>query len=913
MNGGGVNFTHKAQEVILSAQDLARERGQQQIDALHLLFVLLSQEESVVLNLLQRIGADIEGLKRKTKVSLERIPIIATPQTFGQFYLTQDMAKILERARQEAMKMGDEFISVEHLFLALLDTETKAKEILDKATFLQPGGGVTALELGKLDYETVLKQLVQIRGGQRITDPEPESKYQVIEKYARNLTTLARQGKLDPVIGRENEIRRLMQVLSRRTKNNPVLIGEAGVGKTAIVEGLAQKIISGQMPESLKDKEIVALDLGAIIAGTKYRGEFEDRVKAFIREINRAGGRYLLFIDELHTLVGAGAAEGAIDASNLLKPALAKGELRAIGATTLKEYQKYLERDPALERRFQPIYVSEPSIEDTISILRGIKEKYELHHGVKIKDSALVACAQLAARYITDRFLPDKAVDLMDEAMSSLRLDIESEPQELEQFKKEIQKLEIEQEVLKKEKSQRKGVIPRQLADLKEKAKVIEVKWQSERETINKIRNLKKEIEISRFEVGKEQIAANLQKVAELKYGKIPQLLKELKAAERKLAQFQKSRPILKEEVSEEDVAKVVSKWTGIPVMRLLEEEAKKLEKMEEIVSKRVIGQEEAIKAISSAIRRARAGISEENRPLGSFMFLGPTGVGKTETARALAEFLFNDENALVRLDMSEYMEEHTVSKMIGSPPGYVGYEEGGQLTEKIRRRPYSVILLDEIEKAHPKVFNILLQILEDGRLTDAKGRTASFKNATLILTSNVGSDIIAKESALGFVGGDEEKSQRDTLKEKVMASLKENFRPEFLNRIDEIIIFNYLGKPEIKKIVELELSKVMERLRGKKIEIKIGESVKEILAERGFDQNLGARPLKRVIQKLVLDPLSLKIVSGEIKEGENVIVDMEEGKIIFRTPKDLIKAEKKRPSPAISGATEVKEKVLTR
>jgi ATP-dependent Clp protease ATP-binding subunit ClpB len=914
MNGGGVNFTHKAQEVILAAQDLARERGQQQIDALHLLFALLSQEESVVLNLLQRMGADIEGLKRKTKTALERIPTIATPQTFGQFYLTQDMAKVLERARQEAMKMGDEFISVEHLFLALLDTETKAKEILGKATFLQPGGGVSALEFGKLDYETVLKQLVQIRGGQRITDPEPESKYQVIEKYARNLTTLARQGKLDPVIGRENEIRRLMQVLSRRTKNNPVLIGEAGVGKTAIVEGLAQKIISGQMPESLKDKEIVALDLGAIIAGTKYRGEFEDRVKAFLREINRAGGRYLLFIDELHTLVGAGAAEGAIDASNLLKPALAKGELRAIGATTLKEYQKYLERDPALERRFQPIYVSEPSIEDTISILRGIKEKYELHHGVKIKDSALIACSQLAARYITDRFLPDKAVDLMDEAMSSLRLDIESEPQELEQFKKEIQKLEIEQEVLKKEKSQRrKGAISRQLSDLKEKAKVIEVKWQSERETINKIRNLKKEIEITRFELEKEQLAANLQKVAELKYGKIPQLLKELKTAEKKLAQFQKSRPILKEEVSEEDVARVVSKWTGIPIMRLLEEEAKKLEKMEEIVSKRVIGQEEAIKAISNAIRRARAGISEENRPLGSFMFLGPTGVGKTETARALAEFLFNDENALVRLDMSEYMEEHTVSKMIGSPPGYVGYEEGGQLTEKIRRRPYSVILLDEIEKAHPKVFNILLQILEDGRLTDAKGRTASFKNTTLIMTSNVGSDIIAKEAALGFVGGDEEKSQRDALKEKVMTSLKENFRPEFLNRIDEIIIFNYLGKPEIKKIVELELSKVMERLRDKKIEIKISESVKKILAERGFDPNLGARPLKRVIQKLVLDPLSLKIVSGEIKEGEKVIVDMEEEKIIFRTPKDLIKVEKKRPSPAISGAKEVKEKVLTR
>jgi len=891
MNG---NFTHKAQEAILAAQDLAREKGQQQIDALHLLYTLLSQEESVVLNLLQRIGADIEGLKRKAKISLDRLPVIATPQTFGQFYLTQDMAKVLDRARQESMKMGDEYISVEHLFLALLDTETKAREILDRATFLQPGGGVTSLEFGKLDYETFLKQLSLIRGGQRITDPEPESKYQVVEKYARNLTSLARQGKLDPVIGRENEIRRLMQVLSRRTKNNPVLIGEAGVGKTAIAEGLAQKIVSGQVPESLKEKEIIGLDLGALVAGTKYRGEFEDRVKALIREINRAGGKYLLFIDELHTLVGAGAAEGAIDASNLLKPALARGELRAIGATTLKEYQRYLERDPALERRFQPIYVSEPTIEDTISILRGIKEKYELHHGVKIEDSALVACAQIAARYITDRFLPDKAVDLMDEAMSSLRLEIESEPEELEKLKKEIQKLEIEREATKKNQRRQKA-ISRQLSDLKEKTKEIEAKWQSERETINKIKNLKKEIDKTRFEVERETTQANLQKVAELKYGKLPNLLKELKVTERKLVQFQKNRPILKEEVSEEEVAKVASKWTGIPVTRLLEEEAKKLEKMEEIVSKRVVGQKEAITAISNAIRRARAGISEENRPLGSFMFLGPTGVGKTETARALAEFLFNDENALVRLDMSEYMEEHTVSKMIGSPPGYVGYEEGGQLTEKIRRRPYSVVLLDEIEKAHPRVFNILLQILEDGRLTDAKGRTASFKNAILIMTSNVGSDIISKEAALGFVGGDERISQREALNEKVMAALKENFRPEFLNRIDEIIIFNYLGKLEIKKIVDLELAKVGERLKNKKIEIKVTDVAKEFLAEKGFDPNLGARPLKRVIQREVLDPLSLKIVSGEIKEGERVIVDLENEKIIFRTKADLIKISKQR------------------
>ena len=890
-NGG--NFTHKAQDAIISAQDLARERGQQQIDALHLLYSLLTQEESLVLNLLQRIGVDVENLKRKTKSVLERIPTIVTPQTFGQFYLTQDMAKVLDRARQEAMKMGDEYISVEHLFLALLAAETKAKEILDKATFLQPGGGPTTLEFGKLDYETFLKQLSQIRGGQRITDPEPESKYQVVEKYARNLTSLARQGKLDPVIGRENEIKRLMQVLSRRTKNNPVLIGEAGVGKTAIVEGLAQKIVSGQIPESLKEKEIIGLDLGALVAGTKYRGEFEDRVKALLKEINRAQGRYLLFIDELHTLVGAGAAEGAIDASNLLKPALARGELRAIGATTLKDYQKYIERDPALERRFQPIYVSEPSIEDTIAILRGIKEKYELHHGVKIEDSALVACAQLAARYITDRFLPDKAVDLMDEAMSSLRLEIESEPEELEKLRKEIQKLEIEKEVTKKD-SKKQKVLSRQIADLTEKAKAIEAQWRLEKETIAKIKNFKKEIDTLRFEAERETSQANLQKVAEIKYGQLPNLLKELKREERKLTRFQKSRPILKGKITEEEVARVVSRWTGIPVTRLLEAEAAKLGKMEEIISKRVIGQREAIGAISNAIRRARAGISEENRPLGSFMFLGPTGVGKTETARALAEFLFNDENALVRLDMSEYMERHTVSKMIGSPPGYVGYEEGGQLTEKIRRRPYSVVLLDEIEKAHPEVFNILLQILEDGRLTDAKGRTASFKNAILIMTSNVGSDIIARESALGFVGGDEEKSAREALREKVMAALKENFRPEFLNRIDEIIIFNYLGKPEIKKIVELELQKVANRLQEKSIEIKVTEPAKEFLAERGFDQNLGARPLKRVIQKQVLDPLSLKIVAGEIKGGERVIVDFENGRIIFRTARDLIKIKTK-------------------
>jgi len=895
MNGG--QFTYKSQEAIMHAQELAKKKEQQQIDALHLLYVLLDQKESIVINILERLGVDIEGLKRKTELSLTKIPTIITPQTLGQLYLTQDMAKILDKAKKEASRMGDEFISIEHLFLGLLDADTKAKEILDKAAFLKPRTESGSLEFGKLDYQTFSTELAKARGGHKITDPKPETKYQVIEKYARNLTSLARKGKLDPVIGRENEIRRLMQILSRRTKNNPVLIGEAGVGKTAIVEGLAQRIVAGQVPESLKGKEVIALDLGALIAGTRYRGEFEDRIKAFLKEVNRADGRYLLLIDELHTLVGAGAAEGAIDASNLLKPALARGELKAIGATTLKEYQKYIEKDQALERRFQPIYVAEPSTEDTVLILRGIKEKYELHHGVKIKDSALVTCAQLAARYISDRFLPDKAVDLMDEAMSALRLDIESQPIELENLTKEINKLEIEKEAIKKEEGARirLKVISRQLSDLREKEKTIQIKWKTEKDLISKIKNFKSEIESARFQAEKGISEADLQKVAELKYGKIPELLKELKASEKKLVRIQKKNPLLKGEATEEDIAKIVSKWTGIPLTRLLEAEAKKLEKMENIISKRVIGQKQAVIAISSAIRRARAGISEENRPLGSFMFLGPTGVGKTETAKALASFLFNDENALVRLDMSEYMEKHTVSRMIGSPPGYVGHEEGGQLTEKIRRRPYSVILLDEIEKAHPEVFNILLQILEDGRLTDAKGRLASFKNAILIMTSNVGSDIIAKEASLGFIGGDEKEKQKEALREKVLSALKNSFRPEFLNRIDDIVIFNYLSKLEIKKIVNLELDKVIKRLKKKDIDIRIEEPVKEFIAEKGFDSNLGARPLKRVIQKQILDPLSLKIISGDFEKNERIVIDFQNEKVMFLSTKDLIKNQKKR------------------
>jgi len=859
-------LTLKAQEAVQAGQDEAARRHHQQMEVEHLLPALIEQSDGVVLPLLKKLGADPGRIKSDIEDALNRLPRV---EGLVQTYLSPRLGRLFDKAEQEAERLKDEYISTEHLLLAAVDGDGAAREILTRH-------GVTK--------DKIFAALVDIRGSQRVTDQNPEDKYQALTRYGRDLTDLARRGKLDPVIGRDEEIRRVVQVLSRRTKNNPVLIGEPGVGKTAIAEGLAQRIVNGDVPEGLKSKRVVALDMGALIAGAKYRGEFEDRLKAVLKEVTEASGEVVLFIDELHTVVGAGAAEGAMDASNMLKPALARGELRCVGATTLNEYRKYIEKDPALERRFQPVLVREPSVEDTISILRGLKERYEVHHGVKIKDSALVSAAVLSHRYIADRFLPDKAIDLIDEAASRLRMEIDSMPTELDEVERKITQLEIEREAVKKEQDtgsrDRLAKIEKDISELSEKRSGLKAQWKSEKDSIQKIRGIKEQIEKARIDADKAEREGNLGRAAELRYGKLLEFQKQLESESAELAEKQSQQKMLKEEVDDEDVAEIVSKWTGIPVSRMLEGEMHKLLHMEERLRMRVIGQNEAVSAVSDAVRRARAGIQDPNRPIGSFIFMGPTGVGKTELARALAEFLFDDEQAMIRIDMSEYQERHTVSRLIGAPPGYVGYDEGGQLTEAVRRRPYSVILFDEIEKAHPEVFNVLLQLLDDGRLTDGHGRTVDFKNTVVIMTSNIGSQFIQ-----------ELQNNEDEMRRRVMEAMRRHFRPEFLNRIDDTIIFHTLDPEVLKKIVAIQVGLVQKRLSDKKIEIEITDGAKDLLAEEGFDLVFGARPLKRVVQRDILNPLASKILSGEVKEGTKVIVDRNGRRLVFRTEMAAVSA----------------------
>jgi ATP-dependent Clp protease ATP-binding subunit ClpB len=851
-------LTIKAQDALAEAQNLAERANHQSLEPEHLLLALLLQTDGIVPPILQKMGIILSDLTRQLQQEMERIPKVYGA---GRLGLGPRLKKVLDQAALEGERLKDEYISTEHYLLAM----TKAAD----------AGLANLLRAFGVDHHRILQSLVAIRGNQRVTDPSPEDKYQALEKYGRDLTELAERGKLDPVIGRDDEIRRTIQVLSRRTKNNPVLIGEPGVGKTAIAEGLAQRIASGDIPEGLKHKRLVALDIGALVAGAKFRGEFEERLKAVLKEVTSSQGNIILFIDELHTLVGAGAAEGAVDASNMLKPALARGELRAIGATTLDEYRKKIERDPALERRFQPVFVGEPSVEDTIAILRGLKERYEVHHGVKIKDSALVASAVLSHRYITERFLPDKAIDLVDEAAAKLRMEIDSLPTELDEVERHLRQLEIERQAVRKDKDQsaksRLLKIEEEIAQLKEQDEAMRAHWQAEKETLHQIRQTKQKIENSRNEEKQAEQRGDLDRAAELRFGLRPQWEKELQALSQQLVEVQKDQKMLKEEVDEEDIAEIVAKWTGVPVSRLMEGEMAKLVHMEERLRLRVVGQEEAIKAVSNAVRRARSGISDPNRPIGSFIFLGPTGVGKTELARALAEFLFDDERAMVRLDMSEYMEKHTVSRLIGAPPGYVGYEEGGQLTEAVRRRPYSVILFDEIEKAHHDVFNVLLQILDDGRLTDGQGRTVDFKNTVIIMTSNIGNEYIRS------LGG-----EVDQMRKQVMEALRVNFRPEFLNRVDEVIVFNNLGKAEIERIVDIQLAHLQRRLEERSLKLEVSDTAKKLLADLGYDPAYGARPLKRTIQREVIDSLALKILEGEFQEGDTIRVDAEDRTFLF-------------------------------